>query len=43
MRIPFTKMQAEQATRFIKHDEVVARTLHFGERNAHGRIIPCMS
>jgi hypothetical protein len=29
--------QAEAATGLVEHNKVVARTLHFGKRNSHGR------
>ena len=31
--------QAQQPTRLVEHDKVVARALHFGEVNLHGAII----
>jgi hypothetical protein len=32
--------EAQRPARFVEHDEVVARALHLGEADAHGRLSP---
>jgi hypothetical protein len=33
------RREVQAATGFVQDDEIVARTLHLGEANAHGHII----
>jgi hypothetical protein len=34
-----TRGQLQRPARFVEHDEIVARALHLGEADSHGRII----
>jgi hypothetical protein len=33
------RAQVQAACSFVEHHKIVARTLHFGKANVHGRII----